>query len=258
MVHKHLSMPHRFVVVTDHPIERWAEFESDPDIYPIELWGDWRDLARNDESWGENRPSCYVRLKAFAPEAVELFGPRFVSMDLDCVVLGALDPLFDREEDFVMLRRTPMFEEEKESTYQGSMWMMNAGARPHVWENFIGDRSIKECSNYRGTDQAWIRHCLGANEAGWTEADGVYCWRNLQEDPRYFEEPPENARILFFNTAQKPWQIAPAIRVLATCYRCGYTLGRGAEVKCGRCGVRNQHRRKHEWIADIYEAALNG
>src|SRR5688572_1549925 len=121
MIHRNLTLPHRFVCVTDTP-----EADFDPLITPVRLWDDWRDVKAN---WGEKKVNCYVRLKAFSEEARELIGQRFVSVDLDLVVLGNddsnkpavpfLDPLFDRSEDFVMLRRFLNNGTRPKNIYQG-------------------------------------------------------------------------------------------------------------------------------------------
>lgn len=195
-------MPHRFVLVTDWPRERWGEF--DPLIHPISLWPEWGELRI--PAWPMKKPSCYVRLKAFSAEARELIGERFVSTDLDCIVRKSLDPLFDRPEDFVAYRHPS---KRHCNPYQGSMWMMTAGARSRVWEDFRGPESADEASaaGFVGTDQAWICHKLGPNEATWDDSDGVLSWAaHVRAEPaKYAERPPEHARIIFFQGTEKPW-----------------------------------------------------
>src|SRR5689334_1685231 len=75
MIHRNLTLPHRFVVFTDRP-----DAYFDPLITPIPLWSDWRDLKK--DNWPTN---CYVRLKVFSEEMRGILGDRFVSIDLDCV-----------------------------------------------------------------------------------------------------------------------------------------------------------------------------
>lgn len=204
MIHRCLSLPHRFVLMTDQP-----EADYDPLIQPVPLWDAWRELR--NKSWGASKPQCYVRLKAFSREAAEIFGPRFVSIDLDCVPLKPLDPLFQRKEDFLIFRRMPLTERDKLNTYNGSMWMMTAGARASVWEAFKGEESIAAARAFMGTDQAWIRHHLGPNEAGWGITEGVYGWTRLRNHPSYLHSPPENARIIFFYGGVKPWNLTAQV-----------------------------------------------
>lgn len=151
-VRRHLTFPHRFVCITDDP------GGIDPGVEVVPLWDDLRWMG-----------GCYTRLRAFAPDMAGTLGPRFVWMDLDCVVVGDLDPLFSRPEPIVLWRHgvghTP---------YCGSMVMMDAGARSQVWEWFDPERSPADAARFVGTDQAWIAHCLGPDEATWRRRDGVY------------------------------------------------------------------------------------
>lgn len=200
MIHRHLrSTPHRFVVMTDTPGERFSEL-----VTPVELWPDWRELRR-EIHWPLGRPNCYTRLKAFSEEARALFGDRFVSIDLDCIVMDDLDPLFDRPEDFLICHRPQTRGRPVHNLYQGSMWYMLTGARPEVWLDFKGEESIRAAAAYLGTDQAWINYRLGLGEAGWTWQDGVAAWPEIVADNRWLYAPPPGLRIIFFHGDQKPW-----------------------------------------------------
>ena len=46
---------------------------------------------------------------------------------------------------------------------------------------------------------------LGPDESGWEQSDGVYSWPILRERAEYKYNPPEGARIVFFQGNQKPW-----------------------------------------------------
>ena len=93
MLRRHYHKPHRFVCVTDEP-----EALSGIEAIPI-----WSDLSTMPSPLGHSYPSCYRRLKVFAPDAGELFGERLVSIDLDMVITGDVTPLFDRRGDEVMV-----------------------------------------------------------------------------------------------------------------------------------------------------------
>ncbi len=224
MLHRHLTIEHRFVLFTDHPRKHWSDF--DPLIEPMELWKDWRDLKRL--STGRFNPFCYVRLKAFSEEFGEILRrglsvegrgpdlkaqsfsldpyPRFVSIDLDVVPLANLDSLFDHDDEFRIIRRTPLKGHEKLGTYQASMWMMNAGARRQVWKEFKGHESIVAAARFTGSDQAWLNHILSPDEKGWTQQDGVYGFIDLYRTQKFKEAPPSNARLVTFNGTIKPWE----------------------------------------------------
>lgn len=186
-VRRNLSIPHRIACVTAHPEG------IDPSIEIIAPPGDFEDCRI--PTWGEHMPQCLRRIALFRPDAASIFGERFVSMDMDCVISGSLDPLFDRPEDFVMYRGTNHVR-----PYNGSLVMMTAGARPQVYEQFTPEGAVNAGQRFLGSDQAWISHVLGPGEAVWDVKDGVHAWgkRNKWGDG----EP----RITFFLQAKKPWE----------------------------------------------------
>lgn len=191
MVARHYSAPHRFLCVTDQPAG------IDPAVEVIPAWNDFANLP--SPSGGHN-PSCYRRLRMFSREIGSVFGPRFVSLDLDVVITGDLRPLVDRPEDFVIWGDT-----NPNTFYNGSFLLMNAGARPQVWETFDPVTSPKssKAAGHHGSDQGWISHCLGPKEPKWTKADGVYSYRNDIE--RNVNKLPADARIVICHGPRDPW-----------------------------------------------------
>lgn len=191
MVARHYQAPHRFLCVTDDAAGLSEAVE------PIPLWNDFADLP---SPHGGHNPSCYRRLRAFSVEIAGVFGPRFVSVDLDTVIVGDVRPLWDRREDFVIWGET-----DKRSWYNGSMWLMTAGARKQVWEQFDPKTSPQKA--YRagrfGSDQGWISHVLGPGEATWTRKDGVYSYR-VHIAPKGGHLPP-NAKMVMFHGKEDPW-----------------------------------------------------
>lgn len=187
MVRMHLAIEHRFVCVTDDPEGLHCE--------TIPLWEDpIVDVKRG-------LPNCYKRLKLFSQDAGKFFGERILSIDLDCVIFRDFTSLVDRHEEFVILKG-------RASPYNGSMWLLTAGSRPHVWESFdsllspsLVRRQRKDNGQrYYGSDQAWISYCC-PDEATWSGDNGVYQYMN--EIRR--KSVPDDARIVFFAGAQKPW-----------------------------------------------------
>lgn len=199
MVRRNYPHPHRFACVTDDAAG------LDPEL--VEVIPLWPDHGRLQNPHGPSYPSCYRRLKLFAPEMADLLGPRFVCMDLDCVVTGDLAPLWHRPEDFVMWGGT-----NPSTHYNGSMILMNAGARPQVWEDFHPVRSPRLAREARqfGSDQGWISYRLGKGEATWTPEDGVLGWVNhLANGTR---RPPPGTRLVFFNGKRfNPWDAQPML-----------------------------------------------
>lgn len=204
MVERHLHIPHEVVCITDIP----KGIDSRVRIVPL-----WDDLASVPSPHGGVSPACYRRLKAFSPEMRKIIGPRFISMDLDVVIVDNITSLLSRREDFIIwgsvLRKTP---------YNGSMWMMDAGCRKQVWEDFDPHISPKKTlkAGLHGSDQAWFCYKLGPDELQWTpESDGVYAFRSDVKKARY--KLPKDAKIVFFQGHNDPWdehaqKIAPWIK----------------------------------------------
>lgn len=191
MVARHYARPHRFCCVTNDAAG------LDPQVVVIPDREDFKDVP---SPHGGRNPSCYRRLRMFAPDAAETFGPRFVSMDIDCVIVRDMAPVWDRDEDFVIWGDT-----NPKTLYNGSMMLLRAGARPRVWQKFDPLKSPAEAhaSGNFGSDQAWISYCLGKGEAKWTQADGVFSFRN--EIQRKGGALPGTARVVMFHGNIDPW-----------------------------------------------------
>lgn len=202
MVRRHLTIPHRLSCVTATPegIDESVEIIKPP--------GDFQDVIL--PSWGPTLPQCLRRIAMFRPDASDLFGERFVSMDLDCVVGANIDELFARPEDLVMYSGTS-----SQRPYNGSMLMMTAGARPHVYTEFTPERATAAGREFIGSDQAWISYILGRGEATWSAKDGIYFWTQR----RAIGEPPADIRIMFFPGPMKPWGVLQANRWVERHYR---------------------------------------
>lgn len=187
MVRRNLRLPHEFVCVTNCPEE------IDPSIRTIPLWDDYL-----------HDGYCLVRLRAFSEEMREIIGARFAWLDLDVVIVDDITPIFNCPSEFkisgVELREQP---------YNGSIVLMDAGARAQVWHEFDPVRfaRIKAEKNYGGTDQAWIAVCLGEYEDVWIQRDGIYNYREHIDPPRPLGTDgalPRNARIVVMNGRFSP------------------------------------------------------
>lgn len=209
MVDRWYADPHEVVCVTDDATG------IDPDVRIVPLWGDYADVP---SPHGGKNPSCYRRLKLYAPEMADVIGPRFVAMDLDCVVTGDLRPLWNRPEDIVLWGDT-----HPKTHYNGSMVLMTAGCRPRVWTTFDPKRSPRQSldAGHFGSDQGWVSYCLGGGEPKWTKADGVYSYRNhIRHHNR--RELPAGARVVMFHGAVDPWMpIAADLPWVKACYGVG-------------------------------------
>lgn len=194
MVARHYARPHRFVCITDDPAGLTCE--------TLPLWDDFSGL-RNAS--GDHLPSCYRRLKMFAPGMAALLGPRAVSLDLDCAIVGDLVPLWDRPEPIVAwtprVKRRPM-------QINGSMILFTPGSHSRLWESFDPARSprLASAQGFIGSDQGWISHCLRGAFASWTTQDGVHRYGDLRTTR--LAPIPDGARIVFFTGPRKPWDAA--------------------------------------------------
>lgn len=191
MVRRHYRPDVRVLCVTDEP----EGIDASVEIVPA-----WNDFATVPSPHGAHQPSCYRRLRAFDPAIGAVFGERFVSMDLDCVIVGDMTPVWERDEDFVIWSDTG-----PKTLYNGSMFLMTAGARPQVWTDFDPDSSPmrSKSAGFWGSDQGWISYRLGPGEATWTLADGVVSYSNhvMTSNGRL----PDGARVVFLHGRHDPW-----------------------------------------------------
>jgi len=175
------TIPFRFVCVTDD------KSGIDSDIEIIDLWDKCRNLG-----------GCYNRLYIFSQDMKNIFGDRFLTIDLDCVVVGNIDSILTRNEDFLINKF--IGKGNLNQKYNGSLIMMNSGARETVWSRFNFDESAKYLDNIRtsrlliGSDQAWIQTILGENEITFSDSDGIYDYSFLPDR----QVLPDNAKIIFF------------------------------------------------------------
>lgn len=187
MVSRHLTLPHRIACVTDMPDG------IDPYIQIIKPPGEF--VGLETPTWNGDKPNCFRRLAMFRPDAADIFGERFVCMDLDSVIAHNIDSLFDRNDDFVMYKGTSA-----ERPYNGSLMMLRAGSRPQVYLDFSEENAIKSGQQFVGSDQAWISYCLGPNEKTWSFEDGI-CWWQSQYNTQI-----STRKIMFFPGQMKPWE----------------------------------------------------
>ena len=117
-IRANLRMPHRLTVVTDLPRHQFcAEIEH---LDLVQHFGELRQFG-----------GCWLRLKCFAPELEPVLGPRWAWIDLDCLVVGALDPLLDRPEPLVLYRSDSVIGQH----WNGSFVLGGSGSGD-IWTKF--------------------------------------------------------------------------------------------------------------------------
>ena len=141
-------------------------------------------------------PGCFCRLRMFDPAWQEKHGltGRIVCMDLDSVVTGPLDDLFDRPEKFVILAGA---NSANPCPYNGSLVMLRAGTRPDVWRDFSLKRAQEIPSFEFPDDQAWYSHKM-PDAAIWKAGSesGVYGFQKPGWPKG--EALPKDARLVVF------------------------------------------------------------
>lgn len=190
MVKRNLTIPHKFICVTDDDIEGI-------DTVPLD--------------WTKHVPgTVYMRLMQHNPDWCRAnLGERVMSLDIDMVVTGLLDEIASRTEDIV-LWRNPNFPQPGRAFYQSSIQLFSAGARPELWEDFdpktlLTTEGLPINWRFGGREQAWISERLNWQEAYFDHRDGIYGAGRLGGKGIY-TELPENARLVSFPGAREPSQ----------------------------------------------------
>lgn len=178
MVKRHLQAEHEFVCITDDP--RGVKARTIP------LWEGLPGLTAEPDK----KPNCYKRLRLFSDDS-PITGP-VLAIDLDCIITGPLDPLLP-DTGFKILKGYSC-------PYNGSLWYVEPGYRPDVWRTLnteTAEQARSALPGATGSDQVWLSHMLPGHET-WGPEDGIY---QHARGP----EPADDARIIFFAGAQKPW-----------------------------------------------------
>lgn len=194
MVERNMRQEHELVCITDDADG------IDGNVRTIPMW---REQFEHGRDWH--------RLKLFHEEMADLLGARFAVMDLDTLITGEIDELFATDAPF------KAWEDPNRDQYCTSLFLMDAGAYPHVWETFNREQAMKlrQSGAFGGYDQAWISHVLPGMPR-WTKADGVLSFRvdilgngQLPEASRALQhpwraEPPAVAKIINFHGKHNP------------------------------------------------------
>ncbi|WP_315833903.1 hypothetical protein [Bradyrhizobium prioriisuperbiae] len=149
-------------------------------------------------------PGCFARLRMFdrSWQAANEITNRLVCMDLDMVITGPLDDLFDRPEPFVILQGA---NQSNPCPFNGSVMMLRAGAHPEVWSDFSVDAARGVPFDSFPDDQGWLAHKL-PGAAGWKcgSESGIYAFRK-RSWPKS-DALPSVARIVAFPGHRDPSQ----------------------------------------------------
>lgn len=143
-------------------------------------------------------PGCFARLRMFDPEwqARNGIDDRLVNIDLDTVITGPLDPLFDRDESFVIMQGANAV---NPCPMNGALMMLRPGAHPEVWKDFSLEAAKKVPFHSFPDDQGWIWHKI-PDAAGWRVGleHGVYVYQKRGWPAGNSETLPVDAKLVTF------------------------------------------------------------
>jgi len=196
-VRRHLRTPHRFICLSENDFSL-----ADVEVAPIENM----ELTL--------MPGCFVRLRMFDPMWQERWiwprpssDDRLVNMDLDTVIVGGLDGLLERSEQFVILQGGNAANPCK---FGGALMMLRPGAVPDVWGSFSIEAAMNIPRHEFPDDQGWIWH-KHPEAAGWEcgPKSGIYVFRKPHwPNGDYL---PKDAVMVTFNGWRSPRGFADKI-----------------------------------------------
>lgn len=144
-------------------------------------------------------PGCFARLRMFCPEwqAKKGISPgdKLVCLDLDVVVTGGLDRLWQRNDSFVILHGANSL---NPCPYNGSVMMLRAGEHASVWTEFSLEKAKKIRQMEFPDDQGWLWHVMPGS-AGWRcgpHQAGIYAFGKPGWPTN--NELPADARLVAF------------------------------------------------------------
>lgn len=191
-VWRNMRQPCRFIVIRDRAARaEGLEGRAIPDLGLL------------------STPGCFARLRMFDRDFQRVLGvhgpdDRLVCLDLDTVVTGPLDDLFDRPEEFLILQGANAA---NPCPFNGSVMMLRGGAHPDVWRDFSLDAARRVPFHSFPDDQGWLWHKLPA-AAGWQAGapSGIYAFRKPGW-PNGFDLPAD-AKLVTFPGSRDPKQFA--------------------------------------------------
>jgi hypothetical protein len=188
-VARHLKQPHRFLVMTERE-RKW-----DPPN------GIERHAIKHPELL--QYPGCFARLQMFdyGWQQNRKIDDRLVCLDLDIIITGVLDPLFDRPETFVILTGANSV---NPCPFNGSVMMLRPGYHGELFTQFSMEKARAMPAYKFPDDQGWIAVNL-PNAATWPvgRKSGIFAFKKPGWPPRD-EALPEQARIVAFPGARQP------------------------------------------------------
>lgn len=192
-IERHLKQAHRFLVMTERE-RSWT----------IAMGGIERHAIKDPHLLAFR--GCFSRLRMFdyAWQVKRGLDDRLVCMDLDVVITGPLDNLFDRPETFVILAGANSV---NPCPYNGSVMMVRPGHHGELWSDFSMDAASQVPFHEFPDDQGWIAHKLPPGTRGvatWKcgSDSGIYAFKKPGWPPGF--GLPRGASIVAFPGSRQP------------------------------------------------------
>lgn len=194
MVRRHLHRPFRFVCLTDDS----SGIDPGIETLPIPQVGFAEFDQRKPWTFGHG----WLKLTSFADPLYDLQG-RTLFLDLDIVIVDSLDPFFEQEGDFIVIREW----DKQDGTGNTSCYLYTIGAHRDALQH-LADQYPASMANVRN-EQEYITGYLARQgklsywPEAWCRSFKRHCMPGLLG---WFSEPfiPEGARIIVFHGKPNP------------------------------------------------------
>ena len=191
-VRRHIKQPFRFLCLTEP--DRIAHLSTGIERHAI--W----DIALT------KLKGCFARLRMFDPAWQQALGidDRLACLDLDVVLTGPLDQLFDRPEALVVLQGANAA---NPCPYNCSVMMLRKHAHPELWNDFDINKLDDIPRHEFPDDQGWLWH-RAPHAAAWHVGarSGIYAFQKPGWPPG--TNLPSDARMVSFIGWRDPKQFS--------------------------------------------------
>jgi hypothetical protein len=189
MVARNMQRPFRFICLTEDSVGLVENIESFP-LPELSV-----DLGGPERGWN--------KLAVFAEELYDLKG-KVLCLDLDLIITGSLDDLFDYPGEVMIIRDWI----KKDGTGNSSVYRFEVGAHPEILSEF--EASFEEIKARHRNEQEYLSSALMEKNAlvywpdHWCRSFKRHCLKPLSFFIARDTEIPEDARVIVFHGKPDP------------------------------------------------------
>ena len=197
MVARNLNRPFRFICLTDDARDLAAGVEAFP-LPELSI-----DLAGPERGWN--------KLAVFSQQLFDIEG-QVLCLDLDLIITGSLDELFDHPGDVMIIRDWL----KKDGTGNSSVYRFTVGSHPEVLAEF--ERSFTTIKTTYRNEQEYLSSALldqGALDYWpdhWCRSFKRHCIKPLSLFIARDTEVPDDARVIVFHGKPDPHEAIAGVR----------------------------------------------